>query len=122
MTQPYISPSLSHVERVHSLPKYIRLDDYPFILDMAEELQSAPDPSDICGSLDEAAEQYPDEDFLQPVIDRVAVLAKRLRGDNAQEARDIAALLDTLQGDQVRGATEYGLECLASAGKQLRGG
>ena len=57
----------------------------------------------------EAIAQYPEEDFLGKLADRVFELGEKLRGDNKAEAHAIAKELTEL-GQTVANAAAYGAE------------
>ena len=57
----------------------------------------------------EAIAQYPEEDFLEKLADRVFELGEKLKGDNKAEAHAIAKELTEL-GQQVANAAAYGRE------------
>ena len=76
---------------------------------LADELADRPEPDAIDARVSEASAQYPEEDFLEKLADRVFELGEKLKGDNRAEARAIAKELTEL-GQQVANATAYGRE------------
>ena len=91
----------------------------------ADRIEALLDASDKLESLDgieahvsEARCQFPAEDFLVPVQDRLHDLAKRLRGDNRQEVLSIIEQLDDINQCQVY-ATGYAVEELGKIEKAL---
>lgn len=79
---------------------------------LADELAERPEPDAIEARVSEAVAQYPEEDFLEKLADRVFELGELLKGDNKAEARAIAKELTEL-GQQVANAAAYGREELA---------
>jgi len=61
------------------------------------------------GGIDEALGQFPDEDFLQEIIDDLGTLARNLRLDNRQTCKDIVKALELLQ-TETNQAAEHGRE------------
>ena len=76
---------------------------------LADELAERPEPDAIEARVSEAVAQYPEEDFLEKLADRVFKLGEKLRGDNKAEARAIAKELTEL-GQSVANAAAYGAE------------
>ena len=76
---------------------------------LADELADRPEVDTIEARVSEAIAQYPEEDFLEKLADRVFKLGKKLKGDNQAEARAIAKELTEL-GQQVANAAAYGRE------------
>ena len=76
---------------------------------LADELAERPEPDAIDARISEAVAQYPEEDFLEKLADRVFELGERLKGDNKAEAHAIAKELTEL-GQQVANAAAYGRE------------
>lgn len=76
------------------------------------------DGSDVAIAVGEAIANYPDEDFLDPIIDRINNLTKRLRSENANELKLISEALFDLSTQTVR-AAEYGTEQLNNLIKDL---
>ena len=76
---------------------------------LAEELAERPEVDTIEARVSEAIAQYPEEDFLEKLADRVFKLGEKLRGDNKAEAHAIAMELTEL-GQQVANAAAYGRE------------
>lgn len=76
---------------------------------LAEELADRPEPDAIDARISEAVAQYPEEDFLEKLADRVFELGEKLKGDNQAEARAIAKELTEL-GQTVANAAAYGRE------------
>ena len=74
---------------------------------LAEELADRPEPDAIDARISEAVAQYPEEDFLEALADRVFELGEKLKGDNQAEARAIAKELTEL-GQTVANAAAYG--------------
>jgi len=72
-----------------------------------DELAERPEPDAIDARVTEAIAQYPEEDFLEKLADRVFELGKKLRGDNKTEAHAIAKELTEL-GQTVANAAAYG--------------
>lgn len=64
--------------------------------------------------IDEAAAQFPNEDFLGEVIDELHELAKGMRGLNRAKLNALATKLDEIQLDAGRSA-EYGRDELRKA-------
>lgn len=76
---------------------------------LADELADLPTVDTIDARVSEAVAQYPEEDFLEKLADRVFELGEKLRGDNKAEAHAIAKELTEL-GQQVANAAAYGRE------------
>jgi hypothetical protein len=76
---------------------------------LADELADLPTVDTIEARVSEAVAQYPEEDFLEALADRVFELGERLKGDNKAEAHAIAKELTEL-GQQVANAAAYGRE------------
>jgi len=76
---------------------------------LADELADRPEVDTIEARVSEAIAQYPEEDFLEKLADRVFELGEKLRGDNKGEAHAIAKELSEL-GQQVANAAAYGRE------------
>ncbi len=76
---------------------------------MVEELADRPEPDAIDARVTEACAQYPEEDFLDKLADRVFELGEKLKGDNKAEAHAIAKELTEL-GQTVADAAAYGRE------------
>ena len=76
---------------------------------LADELAERPEPDAIDARISEAVAQYPEEDFLEALADRVFELGEKLRGDNKAEAHAIAKELTEL-GQTVANAAAYGRE------------
>ena len=76
---------------------------------LADELAERPEVDTIEARVSEAIAQYPEEDFLEKLADRVFELGEKLRGDNKAEAHAIAKELSEL-GQQVANAAAYGRE------------
>lgn len=76
---------------------------------LADELADRPTVDTIDARVSEASAQYPEEDFLEKLADRVFELGEKLKGDNQAEARAIAKELTEL-GQQVANAAAYGRE------------
>ena len=74
-----------------------------------EELAERPEADAIDARVTEAIAQYPEEDFLEKLADRVFELGEKLRGDNKAEAHAIAKELTEL-GQTVANAAAYGAE------------
>lgn len=74
-----------------------------------DELAERPEPDAIDARVTEASAQYPEEDFLEAMVDRVFELGEKLRGDNKAEAHAIAKELTEL-GQTVANAAAYGRE------------
>ena len=72
-----------------------------------DELAERPEPDAIDARVTEAIAQYPEEDFLEKLADRVFELGEKLRGDNKTEAHAIAKELTEL-GQTVANAAAYG--------------
>lgn len=66
---------------------------------------------DVYDTVAEASSQYPEEDFLDEIIDRINALAKNLRGENKEECELISNDLFEL-GNEISRAAEYGREQL----------
>lgn len=66
---------------------------------------------DVYDTVAEASSQYPEEDFLDEIIDRINALAKNLRGENKEECELIGNDLFHLSNEISR-AAEYGREKL----------
>ena len=65
--------------------------------------------------LSEAGAQYPEEDFLENVIEQIMELESLVRGHNRDLAVEIREALEEIQTTTAR-ATEYGLEKLRKIG------
>ena len=76
---------------------------------LADELADLPTVDTIEARVSEAAAQFPEEDFLEKLADRVFELGELLKGDNKAEAHAIAKELTEL-GQQVANAAAYGRE------------
>lgn len=76
---------------------------------LADELADLPTVDTIEARVSEAVAQFPEEDFLQKLADRVFELGELLKGDNKAEAHAIAKELTEL-GQQVANAAAYGRE------------
>jgi len=76
------------------------------------------DSSDVAITVGEAVAQYPAEDFLDPIIDRINTLSKKLSGDNRDELNSISEALFDLAGETSR-AAEYGADELNKLIKDL---
>lgn len=74
-----------------------------------DELSERPEADAIDARVTEAIAQYPEEDFLEKLADRVFELGEKLRGDNKAEAHAIAKELTEL-GQTVANAVGYGVE------------
>lgn len=74
-----------------------------------DELAERPEPDAIDARVTEAIAQYPEEDFLEKLADRVFELGEKLRGDNKAEAHAIAKELTEL-GQTVANAAAYGAD------------
>lgn len=74
-----------------------------------EELAERPEADAIDARVTEAIAQYPEEDFLEKLADRVFELGEKLRGDNKAEAHAIAKELTEL-GQTVANAAAYGAD------------
>lgn len=66
----------------------------------------------------EAMGQFPAEDFLSQVINRVHALARKVRGDNREEALAIAEVLDDVAQTTFY-AADHGRSELRNALKEL---
>lgn len=86
------------------------------LLDKSDQLESL---DGIEAHIQEACCQFPAEDFLVPVQDRLRDLAKKLRGDNRQEVLGIIEQLDDINQCQVY-ATGYAVEELGKVEKALK--
>ena len=76
---------------------------------LADELAERPEVDTIEARVSEAIAQYPEEDFLEKLADRVFELGEKLKGDNKAEAHAIAKELTEL-GQSVANAAAYGRE------------
>jgi len=85
------------------------------LLETSEALEKA---QDITGQLSEALGCYPAEDFLASFIDDLHKLAKRLRGDNRDEAMRLIESAEDLQ-QCVFNEGDYGRSELREARKTL---
>lgn len=85
------------------------LECEPSIMRTPVELAERPEPDAIDARISEAVAQYPEEDFLEALADRVFELGEKLRGDNKAEAHAIAKELTEL-GQTVANAAAYGRE------------
>lgn len=74
-----------------------------------EERDARPEADAIDARVTEAVAQYPEEDFLEKLADRVFELGEKLRGDNKAEAHAIAKELTEL-GQTVANAGAYGAD------------
>ena len=74
-----------------------------------DELAGRPEADAIDARVTEAIAQYPEEDFLEKLADRVFELGEKLRGDNKAEAHAIAKELTEL-GQTVANAAACGAE------------
>jgi hypothetical protein len=94
------------------------LTSTPAEMELLARLENAIDALDdrvpmeaVSDAVTEASAQYPGEDFLDTIIDRINALAKNLRGANKEEAESISNDLFDLGAVLVR-AAEYGREKL----------
>lgn len=76
---------------------------------LMDELAERPEVDTIEARVSEAIAQYPEEDFLEKLADRVFELGEKLKGDNKAEAHAIAKELTEL-GQTVANAAAYGRE------------
>ena len=76
--------------------------------------------SDIDSYLIEARSQYPNEDFLSDVKERLGDLAKKLRGPNRFDLQMIIKQLDEIEITSYN-ATEYGIEQIEKALTEIEG-
>lgn len=76
---------------------------------LADELADLPTVDTIEVRVSEAVAQFPEEDFLEKLADRVFELGEKLKGDNKVEAHAIAKELTEL-GQTVANAAAYGRE------------
>ena len=76
---------------------------------LADELADLPTVDTIEARVSEAVAQYPEEDFLEALADRVFELGELLKGDNKAEAHAIAKELTEL-GQTVANAGAYGAD------------
>ncbi len=74
---------------------------------LTEELAERPALELIEACVSEAIAQYPDDDFLEKLADRIFELGQNVRGNNKAEARAIAKELTEL-GQTVSNAASYG--------------
>lgn len=86
--------------------------------DAIDQLDEKLDASDVTDAVVEAVAQYPAEDFLDQIIDRINELSKRLRGANAEELKRISESLFDISENTTR-AAEYGAEKLNNLIKDL---
>ena len=89
-----------------------RLED---AIDALDDMVSMEDVSD---TVTEASASYPEEDFLDDIIDRINRLAKNLRGENKEEAKSISEDLFEL-GNEILRSAEYGREKLKELEKNV---
>jgi hypothetical protein len=75
--------------------------------DLIDWQERSADVSDVAYHLDEARGQYPTEDFLAGVIERLHTLAKRVRGDNRSDVLAIIESLDDV-AQTTFNAADYG--------------
>jgi hypothetical protein len=94
------------------------LTSTPAEMELLARLENAIDALDdrvpmeaVSDAVTEASAQYPEEDFLDKIIDRINALAKNLRGENREDAKSISNDLFQL-GDTINKAAEYGREKL----------
>lgn len=69
--------------------------------------------SDIKSEIKEARGQFPEEDFLQDILNDLANLRKHVRGDNRDYLDTIIETVEERVGE-INGSTEYGREKLDS--------
>ena len=74
-----------------------------------DELAERPEADAIDARVTEAIAQYPEEDFLEKLADRVFELGEKLRGDSKAEAHAIAKELTELGQTAAYGAA-YGAD------------
>lgn len=74
------------------------------LLNVEDRLQAI---ENIDGNIEEALHQYPSEDFLVSVVDRLQELSKRLRGANREELNGIIEALEDI-GMTTFQAADYG--------------
>ena len=98
-----------HLKIHGSLP----LSEIEALVDKIDLIESR-DLSGIEAHISEAKAQYPNEDFLAPMLQRIGDLIKKMRGDNRQELFDIHQELQRIQ-DQQGDATLYAFQELKSA-------
>ena len=74
--------------------------------------------SRIGAHIDEAMAQYPAEDFLTPIMDRLHQFSKRLRGDNRS---DLLAIIETIDdfAQCTFNAADYGRNELRKATRAI---
>jgi len=84
-------------------------------IDALDDMVSMEDVSD---TVTEASASYPEEDFLDEIIDRINRLAKNLRGENKEFAESISEDLFEL-GSEISRAAEYGREKLKELEKNV---
>lgn len=81
------------------------------LLDAENKLQAV---EDIDGNIEEALTQYPSEDFLVGIVDRLQELSRRLRGANREELNGIIGALEDI-GMTTFYAADYGRSELKKA-------
>lgn len=85
--------------------------------DLADERDERIEADTIQAHIDEAIAQYPEEDFLEKLADRVFELGEKLRGDNKIEAHTIAKELTEL-GQTISNAAAFGADELRKIFKE----
>ena len=86
--------------------------------DLIDWHERTEDVGDVACHLDEARGQYPAEDFLADVIERLHTLAKRVRGDNRSDLLAIIESLDDV-AQTTFNAADYGRSELSKAKASL---
>ena len=82
------------------------------LLESIHQLQDSVD--DVDSKIHDAKCQFPEEDFLNEIINRIGTLAKKLRGDNKDEAMAIAECLEDI-AQCTFNAADYGRSELQDA-------
>lgn len=74
---------------------------------------------DVDCSISEAKAQFPEEDFLSPMIERMQAFSKNMRGPNREAMLRLIEQAEEIQSSTHR-ATEYGLLELRAAEKSIK--
>lgn len=116
VNDPYMTPGNFSPEEYYRMHGKLEESHINLLLDSHGRLDSAPDVSIY---ISEARAQYPEEDFLQGVLERLGDLGKRLRGDNRAEVQSMIEELEQIQMD-TRNSSEEGLDQLGKATAELK--
>lgn len=74
---------------------------------------------EIDGTVSEVTGCFPEEDFLDTIVDRLTVLRKNLRGNNRNDIDEILEMLDTII-TETQQSTEYGVDELRKLNRSFK--